>query len=110
MSKIARFAVLVAALMSLFAVMSSAAGAVTWENAGNTSFTATAGAHTLAGTGIVLACAGATATGTAPDTPFMPTGSNRWSVATMTVTYSCPLLGSPGSQECAWNLTVPGSP
>jgi len=58
MSRIARFAVLVAALMSLFAVLSSSAGAVTWTNLGATSFTATGGAGTLSSTSQFLVCSG----------------------------------------------------
>src|ERR1700712_4869417 len=63
MSKIMRIAVLAMSLVSLFAVMSSAAGAVTWTNTGQTPFTATAGSGTLSSTGVILDCGGGDASG-----------------------------------------------
>jgi hypothetical protein len=66
MSRIARFAVLATALLSSFAVMSSPAAALSWDNSGSTTFTATGGAGTLSVGSNNLACSGSTETGTAP--------------------------------------------
>ena len=92
MSKIMRIAVLAMSLVSLFAVMSSAAGAVTWTNTGQTSFTATTGAGTLGSTGTSLNCATASATG-ATRTPVSGVGA---AIAAGTITFaSCRLLARP---------------
>jgi hypothetical protein len=64
MSKITRITVLAMSLMSLFAVTSSAAGAVTWTNTGQTAFTATAGTVSYSVTATALACSSADASGT----------------------------------------------
>jgi hypothetical protein len=101
MSRIARFAVLVAALMSLFAVMSSTAGAVTWHNTGNTAFTATGGAGTLSSTGVALNCSGSSATGTAP---ALTVGATL--AVSGTVTFSgCLLSGQSVGVDCGYTLT-----
>lgn len=107
MSRIARLAVLVVALTSLFAVMSSTAGAVTWHNSGDSTFTATAGAGTLSSTSAGLACpAGGTATGTVAATPaVVPVGA--WSAVTGTVTWTGCTLGVSGyAVDCAYTLTA----
>ena len=51
MSKISRLVVLAIALASLFAVLSSTAGAVTFTNDGGTAFHATGSPGTLSATG-----------------------------------------------------------
>src|ERR1044071_3993997 len=66
MSKFARLVVLVTALSSLFAMLSSTAGAVTWHNTGGTSFHATGGPMTYSRASVSLTCSGSTATGAAP--------------------------------------------
>jgi hypothetical protein len=101
MSKIARFAVLVASLMSLFAVMSSTAGAVTWHNSGSTAFTATAGAGTLSSTGASLGCVSATGTGTAPTL----TVGNVYSVSGTATFNTCTLSGIATGVDCGYTLT-----
>lgn len=104
MSRIARFAVLVAALMSLFAVMSSSAGAVTWHNTGDTAFTATSGAGTLSVTSASLACTGSDASGTTAATPFV---GATWAAATGTATFTnCAIAGIPTSVDCGYTLTA----
>jgi hypothetical protein len=105
MSRIARFAVLVAALMSLFAVMSSAAGAVTWHNTGDTAFTASnANAGTLSVTGVNLTCTGASATGTSPAGSTVGT---TFTGATGTATFNgCSLSGLPTAVSCSYSLTT----
>jgi hypothetical protein len=105
MSKIARFAVLVASLMSLFAMMSATAGAVTWHNRGDTAFTATNPATgTLSVTGVNLVCHGATATGASPSAAF---GGTLYTGATGTVTFSpCFISGIPTHVGCTYSLTV----
>jgi hypothetical protein len=91
----------VAALMSLFAVMSSTAGAVTWHNTGNTAFTATGGAGTLSSTGVALQCSGSSATGTAPATTVGLTLA-----VSGTVTFSgCLLSGQNVGGDCGYTLT-----
>lgn len=106
MSRIARFAVLVVALTSLFAVMSSTAGAVTWHNSGDSTFTATTGPGTLSSTSAGLACPSGTATGTVAATPaVVPVGN--WSAVTGTVTWTNCTLGVGGySVDCAYTLTA----
>src|SRR6185312_4602675 len=79
---------LVTALTSLFAVLSSTAGAVTFTNFGSTAFTATGGPGTLAITGASgtnnLACSGSSATGAVPSGVFTAvTGSVNFSPCTV---------------------------
>ncbi|WP_445148213.1 hypothetical protein [Baekduia sp. Peel2402] len=101
MSRIARIVVLVTALTSLFAVMSSTAGAVTWTNTGSTIVHAT-------GIGIVLnvgankiSCTGTTASATAPAS-FV---GAVYSVPG-TVTFSpCTLAGQNTYIHCGFTLT-----
>jgi hypothetical protein len=101
MSRIARFAVLVAALTSLFAVMSSAAGAVTWTNTGNTTVHATGIGGTLHGPGGPVACTGATATGTAP-----AGGGSTYSVTGNVTFQPCLLAGQNTFVSCSYTLTA----
>jgi hypothetical protein len=103
MSRIARFAVLVASLMSLFAIMSATAGAITWDNRGTTNFTATnPSTGTLSSTGVNFVCHNATATGDAPNNVV----GNTYSV-TGTVTYTpCFISGIPSSVHCGYTLTT----
>jgi hypothetical protein len=102
MSRIARFGVLVAALMSLFAVLSSSAGATTWHNTGSTNFTGTGGGGTLSVTGVNLTCSSSHATGDAPPLSFALTY-----VAAGTATFTgCKISGIPHSVDCSYALTV----
>jgi hypothetical protein len=104
MSKIARFAVLVASLMSLFAMMSATAGAVTWDNRGSTTFTATnPSTGTLSSTGVNLVCHSATATGTAPNGTI--TG-NTYSVAGTATFSPCFISGITTTVACGYTLTT----
>jgi hypothetical protein len=106
MSKIMRMCVLVASLMSLFAVMSSTAGAVTWSNDGGTAFTATSGPGTLSGGGSSLACASGDATGTAATGPFV---GATWTAASGTVRFTtCNIGGIPHNVHCRYTLTATG--
>jgi hypothetical protein len=106
MSKIMRLCVLVVSLMSLFGVMSSAAGAVTWSNDGGHAFTATAGPGTLSGGGLSLACTGGTATGTMAASPFV---GAIWDAATGAVTFNaCTIAGVPTTVNCSYTLTATG--
>jgi hypothetical protein len=108
MSKIMRVCVLVASLMSLFGVMSSSAGAVTWSNDGGTSFTATGGPRTLSGGGLSLICTSSDATGTAATGPF--TGA-VWSAMTVTVRATgCTIAGIPTAQHCTYTFTATAQP
>lgn len=101
MGKLARFVVLVTALMSLVGVASSTAGAVTWDNSGSTTFTATAGASTLSSTSAALSCTGATATGTAPNNVVGLTYS-----VSGTATFSgCSLGGISTGVDCGYTFT-----
>jgi hypothetical protein len=98
MSRAMRFGVLTA---SLFAAMSSTAGAVTWHNSGSTAFTATAGAVTLSSTGANLSCSSATATGTAP---AMTVGA-VYSVSGTATFNTCLLSGITTGVDCGYTLT-----
>ncbi|WP_445148212.1 hypothetical protein [Baekduia sp. Peel2402] len=101
MSKFARIVVLATALTSLFAVMSSTAGAVTWTNTGSTVIHAT-------GTGIVysegsnaMVCSGATLSATAAAIIV----ASVYSVPG-TVTFSpCTLAGQSTYVHCGFTLT-----
>jgi hypothetical protein len=102
MSRISRLVVFVTALASLFGVMSSTAGAVTWTNHGGTHFTATGGQGTLTSTGVIIQCTGADATGFAPMhgavDPFVVSGS---------ITFTgCLAAGSPATIDCSYALTA----
>jgi hypothetical protein len=106
MSKIMRLCVLGVSLMSLFGVMSSAAGAVTWSNDGGHAFTATAGPHTLSGNGLSLSCSGGTATGTMSPSPFV---GAIWDAATGAVAFSgCTVAGVATTIDCSFTLTATG--
>jgi hypothetical protein len=104
MSKIMRMCVLVASLVSLFGVMSSSAGAVTWVNDGGHAFTATAGSGTLSGGGLSLVCPNATATGTMAASGFV---GPVWSAASGTATFNgCTIAGIPTGVHCSYTLTA----
>jgi len=100
MSRISRLVVLVTALASLFAVLSSTAGAVTFTNTGSTNFHATAGPGTLTITSSPardLVCQDATATGTAAMTFTTITGT-----ATFT---NCLLVGIHTEVGCSYTFS-----
>jgi hypothetical protein len=103
MSKFSRIVVLVTALASLFAVMSSTAGATTFRNTGGTTIHATGGAGTLTatrhpGTGSNLTCTSSTATGSIPLGVFTS--------VTGDVTFGgCLLTGNPAAVSCHFTLT-----
>jgi hypothetical protein len=102
MSKFSRIVVLVTALASLSAVMSSTAGAVTWTNEGATTFHATSGSGTLSVDGNNLACSGSTATGDAPTGSFATSYSVKG-----TVTFSpCTIIGQAAHVACSYTLTA----
>ncbi|MCW2992540.1 MAG: hypothetical protein JWQ18_35 [Conexibacter sp.] len=105
MSRYARVVVLVVSLVSVFGVMSAAAGAVTWTNSGDTAFTATVVGGTLSSTGSSGSCpAGATATGTVASSPFV---GNTWAGLTSTGTASnCTLAGVSTTLRCSYTLTA----
>jgi hypothetical protein len=106
MTKTARFAVLVAALASLFAMLTSTAGAITWDNSGSTAFTATGGAITLAITGsggtTNLTCLNSVMTGSAP------ADLTGWTyLATGTIVFGgpCKITGINSYIHCNYTLT-----
>lgn len=101
MSRIARLAVLTTALLSLFAVLSSTAGAVTWHNSGDTTFHATGGPGTLSIGANNLACSGSTATGDAPVGSFATSYNVRGNI-TFT---PCTLAGQNTRVGCGYTLT-----
>jgi hypothetical protein len=103
MSRIARFAVLVAALMSLLGVMSSTAGAVHWTNDGDTAFTAGGGAGTLSSTGAFLVTTGSDVRGVTT-TPLA--GINA-PVVDATITFTgVSISGQSLGLECGVTLTA----
>jgi hypothetical protein len=90
--------------MSLLGAMSSAAGAVTWTNTGDTAFTATAGPGTFSVTTTSLSCTGADASGTTGTAPF--TGA-IWSAMSGTATFTgCRLAGITTTMDCPYVLTA----
>jgi hypothetical protein len=103
MSRIARLAVLAASLLSLLSMMSATAGAITWDNRGATTFTATRpSTGTLSVTGVNLNCHNATATGTAPNNVTGATYS-----ITGNVTYGpCFISGIPSTVSCEYRFTT----
>jgi len=102
MSRITRWAVLAAMLASLFAMLSSSAGAVTWHNSGDTAFTASGGASTMTVTAVNLACTGSNQTGTSPSASFV---GNTYMMASGTVTYTgCTLSGVATTSVCDFLL------
>lgn len=90
MTKFSRIVVLVAGLISVFAAIAGAAGATTWSNTGDTTFTATSGPITLTSGGVSLTCSGGTLTGRA-GTSFI--GSVWTSAATGAVRFAPCRLG-----------------
>jgi hypothetical protein len=102
MSKLLRVIGLTTALASLFAMMSSTAGAITFSNTGGTSLHATGGGVTLLptrhpGVGSNLGCGSSTWTGNVPAGAFLS--------ASGTLTYSgCALVGTPVHIDCTYTL------
>jgi hypothetical protein len=95
-----RLAVLVA---SLIAAMSATAEAITWDNRGSTTFTATdTSTGTLSSGGVSLICHQAQMTGTAPNNVVGTTYS-----VSGTVTMSpCSISGIPTTVTCAYTFTT----
>jgi hypothetical protein len=108
MSKISRIVVMVTALMSVFAVLSSSAGAVsTWKSTNTTPFTADGGPVSISGNGITLSCTGATATGAATALDF--TGVIWTNAVHGNITNSgCSLAGTQWTWSCTYSLTATG--
>jgi hypothetical protein len=105
MSKIMRVAVLAMSLVSLFGVLSSAAGATTWTNSSDTNFTATSSGSILSVGAVSLNCSGPTSTGTG--TAAMATPGAAPVVASGTVTFpSCRLAGQHATVDCTYGLTA----
>jgi hypothetical protein len=105
MSKILRVVVLTTALLTALATASTA-GAVTWENSGDTAFTATGAATTLHFDTVHMPCTGSTTTAT---TGASPSTGATWAAATGTVTYPhCTLSGQTFSLACSYTLTLSG--
>jgi hypothetical protein len=101
MSRIARIAVFIAALTSLFAVMSSTAGAVTWTNTGATAVHATTG-HFALHVGVnPVTCQAGTMSATAPAHSAASTYA-----ATGTITFTpCTLAGQSTFYDCNYTQT-----
>jgi hypothetical protein len=104
MSRISRVVVLVAALMSMCAVLSSSAGAVsTWKSTNTTAFTADGGPLSLSGNGKTLSCTGATATGAATALDF--TGATWNNAIHINITlHVCILAGTPYAVTCTFTI------
>jgi hypothetical protein len=104
MSKIMRMVVLVVSLTSLLGAMSSSAGAITWTNAGDTAFTATAGPSTMSVTGSSLTCTGESWTSTTGTAPF---AGAVWPAIRSTRTLSgCRLFGISTGVHCNHEFTA----
>lgn len=105
MSRIARFAVLVAASLSLVAALASTASAVTWTNTGNTTYTASIGAGTLSSTGSTFVCNSGTMTATVATGPFV---GLTWAAETGTATFNGCAGGVNLGIDCAFTATAYG--
>jgi hypothetical protein len=107
MSRISRVVVLVTALMSVFAVMSSSAGAITWDVSSTAAFAAHSGPGSLSGNGNTLSCLAGTATGAA--TALMFTGVPWNNAVHGTVTFDgCKIGGTPWHVSCTYGLNATG--
>jgi uncharacterized membrane protein len=109
MSGISHVVVMATALTSVFAVLSSSAGAVsTWKSSNTTAFTADGGPVTLAGNGFnMLSCTGGTATGAATALDF--TGAAWTNAIHGTVRFDgCVLAGTPWHVTCTYSLNTTG--
>jgi hypothetical protein len=103
MSRFTRVVMVLTALASSLAAMSSTAEAVTWTNEGATSFHATGigGArHLPGGINVNFHCTGETATGTAP----MHTSTNTIMTGTLTLA-PCSHQGLSSSIHCSYTMT-----
>jgi hypothetical protein len=90
--------------VSLLAMLASAASAATWQNTGDTSFTATAGAVTLSIGANNLTCGGSAATGNAPMSVAAIPAPAR--LATGTIVFdACRLAGVLAFVHCDYVLT-----
>jgi hypothetical protein len=104
MNRSTRLIVLATALMSLFAITASTAGAVTWHNSGDTSFTATGGPTTLSGTGVNIACTSSDVTGTTGTSPFV---GAIWTAATGSAQFTgCTMAGVSATVTCNYSGTA----
>jgi hypothetical protein len=107
MSKLVRVVVLATALISALGAVASSAGAVSWDNSGDTAFTATSGAVTFSTTGAALSCTGSTTSGT------VPSGSTLGVVLSFAATMSfsgCRFSNVNTSIECGQTFTLTSQP
>lgn len=102
MSAFARVIVAMAALASLSGLVASTAGAVTWHNAGSTTYTATAGPGTFSSTGANVTCTGSRATGTAT----VRTIGAIYAVSGTAVATGCAIAGVQMYGHCNYTLTA----
>jgi len=101
MRRLTRLAVLMVGLLSLSALASTTANAVTWHNSGDTAFTATAGPPSYSVTGASLSCTSATLSGTAPTT----TVGLTYTVSATGSYNGCSFAGTSMSIECSYKFT-----
>ena len=102
MSKLARIAVLVTALLSLPLTLSAPAGAVTWHRAGDEHFALIGGAFTYSATGVSLTCSISDHTATAAGAVVV---GATYSI-TMTDTYTgCRTAGIASVITCSSTFT-----
>jgi hypothetical protein len=102
MSRLMQCVILIGAVMGSCAATAATAGAITWENSGDTHFTASGGSGTLTLTATPFQCPGSSITGKTT-TPL------TWISAPVlhaTVTFSgCSLSGQSVGYECAYTFT-----
>jgi hypothetical protein len=105
MMKLMRAVVSVTALLSAFVAVPAVAGAVTWENSGDTAFTATGGAIAASGTtGFTLTCTSSDLTGVAGTSPFV---GLVWKATHDNVTYTgCTSGGAAAVMSCTDTFTA----
>lgn len=101
MRRLTRLAITTVGLLSLFAIASTSASAITWHNSGDTTFSATAGGPSYSVTSVSLNCASAQMAGTVPTVTVGAT-------LTMSGTGSylgCTFSGSTINIECGYKFT-----
>jgi hypothetical protein len=108
MSRISRVVVFVTALMSVFAVLSSSASAIsTWKSTNTTAFTADGNPISISGNGKTISCTGASLTGAVSALDF--TGAIWTNAIHGNITYSgCVLAGSPYALTCTYSFNANG--
>jgi hypothetical protein len=93
---------LIAAILAL-AALPTAAAAVTWDNLGDTTFSASSPSVVFTAAGVNIACVDGTGSGTAGTSGF---SGLVWTAAQMTLDYVCTIAGTPHFFSCSVTFTA----